>query len=300
VLEGEFAYPQRELPAGITSQEARDGFALLCQAQARSNLTVEAREARPAPDVTIKSLPCRIERLERLADDVMAVFLRLPAVEPLNFRAGQYLDFMLAGGKRRSFSIASAPADGPLLEIHVRRASMSGFTGQLFDTMRTGTLLRIEGPLGQFWFHGETSRPALMIGGGTGYAPLRAMLRQLLAQGDRRAVTLYWGARTHRDLYEHDWLTHVTSTRRAFEYRPVLSDPAHDDAPWTGRTGPVHQAVLDEITDLAGVDVYASGPPAMIEAVRQTFIARGLPREQLHFDSFDYAPDAQAAMRRAE
>ena len=75
----------------------------------------------------------------------------------------------------------------------MRRASSTGFTGQLFDSMRAGTLLRIEGPLGQFWFRGESPRPAVIIGGGTGYAPLRAMLRQLLATGDRRPLTLYWG-----------------------------------------------------------------------------------------------------------
>jgi CDP-4-dehydro-6-deoxyglucose reductase len=239
--------------------------------------------------------------MERLADDVMAVFLRLPAVEDLPYRAGQYIDFILSEGRRRSFSLASAPSDGRLLEVHVRRASSSGFTGQLFDTMRAGTLLRIEGPLGQFWFRGDSPRQAIMIGGGTGYAPLRAMLRQLLASGDRRPLTLYWGARTRRDLYEHDWLGSVAAIRPGFEYRPVLSEPAAeaDASPWEGRTGLVHELALAELdADLAQYDVYASGPPAMVEAIRHTFIDRGLPRAQLFFDSFDYAPDTLAAMRQ--
>jgi len=136
-------------PTGrITDDEAREGYALLCQARALSDLTVETREVRPAPDVEVKSLPCRIERMDRVADDVMAVFLRLPAVEEFNYRPGQYLDVILSEGRRRSFSIASAPADGRLIELHVRRASKSGFTGQLFDSMREGTLLRIEGRSG--------------------------------------------------------------------------------------------------------------------------------------------------------
>jgi CDP-4-dehydro-6-deoxyglucose reductase len=223
----------------------------------------------------------------------MSVVLRLPAVEELHYRPGQYLDVMLAEGRRRSFSIASAPGDGRNIELHVRRASTSGFTAQLFESLRPGTLLRIEGPLGQFWLRTESPRPPLMIGGGTGYAPLRAMLRQLVATGDRRPVTLYWGARDPGGLYEHAWLEDLEQRRPGFSYRPVLSgDPAAGI-----RHGLVHEAALAEHPDLSGVDVYASGPPAMIEAIRHDFVARGLPREQLFFDSFDYAPDTLARIK---
>jgi CDP-4-dehydro-6-deoxyglucose reductase len=299
LVSGETTYPTRTLPAGITPAEAADRFVLLCQAQAVTDIAIETREMRPAPEVEVKSLPSRIERMDRLAADVMAVFLKLPAVEDLHYRAGQYIDFILSGGRRRSFSLASAPADGRLLEVHVRRASSSGFTGQLFDTMHAGTLMRVEGPLGQFWFRGDSPRHAVMIGGGTGYAPLRAMLRQLLAIGDRRPLTLYWGARTQADLYEHDWLTQVADTRPAFSYRPVLSEPPTLD--WTGRTGLVHEAALADLgANLAQFDVYASGPPAMVEAIRHAFVERGLPRGQLFFDSFDYAPDTLAAMRKSD
>jgi CDP-4-dehydro-6-deoxyglucose reductase len=289
-----------ESPPGITPEETRGGFALLCQARALNDLRVETREVRPAPDVEVKSLPCRIERMERVTEDVMAVFLRLPSVEELHYRPGQYLDVMLSEGRRRSFSIASAPGDGRLIELHVRRASKSGFTGQLFDSMQSGTLLRVEGPLGQFWFRNESPRPPLFVGGGTGYAPLRAMLRQLVAAGDRRPVTLYWGARGVPDLYEHAWLDDLRRQRPGFSYRPVLSvAPADDAAPWTGRRGLVHEAVLADLPDLAGYDVYASGPPAMIEAIREAFPRHGLPREQLFFDSFDYAPDTLAKLQGA-
>jgi len=299
ILAGEFGYAHGR-PAGLAEEEERAGFALLCQAHARTDLRIEAREVRPAPDVEVKSLPCRIERMNRVADDVMAVFLRLPAVEEFNYRPGQYLDVMLSEGRRRSFSIASAPGDGRLVELHVRRASQSGFTGQLFDTLRSGALLRIDGPLGQFWLRAESPRPALFVGGGTGYAPLRAMLRQLIAAEDRRPVTLYWGARGARDLYEHAWLQALERERPGFSYRPVLSGPPTEGEPrWPGRRGLVHEAVLAEHPVLTGFDVYASGPPAMIEAIRRDFARRGLPREQLFFDSFDYAPDTLARLQSA-
>jgi CDP-4-dehydro-6-deoxyglucose reductase len=284
-----------DAPPGITADELREGYALLCQAMALTDLRVEGREVRPAPDVEVKSLPCRIDRMQLIAEDVMAVFLRLPAVEELHYRPGQYLDVMLSEGRRRSFSIASAPADGRLLELHVRRASTTGFTAQLFESMHAGALLRIEGPLGQFWFRTESPRTAIMVGGGTGYAPLRAMIRQLLATGDRRPVALYWGARGMDGLYEHAWLAELARTRPGFVYRPVLSDRGAngDGIP----RGLVHEAVLADHPDLAGMDVYASGPPAMIEAIRASCAAHGLPREQLFFDSFDYAPDTLAKMK---
>jgi CDP-4-dehydro-6-deoxyglucose reductase len=295
VLEGSFIYPGPR-PAGLTEEEAREGYALLCQARAISDLHVETREVRPAPEVEVKSLPCRIERMDRLAEDVMAVFLRLPAVEDLHFRPGQYLDVMLSEGRRRSFSIASAPADGRFIELHVRRASKSGFTAQLFDSLRAGSLLRIEGPLGQFWLRNESPRHALMVGGGTGYAPLRAMLRQLIAVGDRRPLTLYWGTSSVEGLYEHEWLTRLERERPGFSYRPVVSASPGAEPDWQGRRGLVHEAVLEEITHLSTWDVYASGPPAMVESIRSLFLARGLPREQLFFDSFDYAPDTLAKL----
>ncbi len=292
VIDGAVRYAGEQLPPGIAPDEQRAGFALLCQAHALTDLRIETRAVRPAPDVEVKSLPCRIERLERLATDVMAVFLRLPAVEDLHYRPGQYLDVMLSQGRRRSFSIASAPADGRLLELHVRRASATGFTAQLFGGLQRGALLRIEGPLGQFWLRTESPRAPLMIGGGTGYAPLRAMLRQLIATGDRRPVMLYWGAQDADGLYEHAWLEDLAHTRPGFTYRPVLSAASTSAAGF--RHGLVHERVLDEHADLSRYDVYASGPPAMIEAIRTDFVARGLPREQLFFDSFDYAPDALA------
>jgi CDP-4-dehydro-6-deoxyglucose reductase len=203
--------------------------------------------------------------------------------------AGQYLDIMLPQNRRRSFSIANAPHDAKLLELHIRRVAGGEFTQQLFDDMKEKTLLRIEGPLGQFWFREDSPRPAVLIGGGTGYAPLRAMLKHLLERGDRRPLHLYWGAQTQADLYEHAAIQELTGRFANLSYTPVLSEP-DKQRDWRGRTGWVHAAVLADHPGLSAFDVYASGPPAMVEAVRHEFLARGLPPEQLFFDSFDYAP----------
>jgi CDP-4-dehydro-6-deoxyglucose reductase, E3 len=296
VREGTIVYP-RGRPLGLLAEEERDGYALLCQAHATgADLEIEVREIRPPrPEVMVKSLPCRIERMHRLAPEVMAVFLRLPANEEFHFVAGQYLDIMLPQNRRRSFSIASAPGRDELIELHIRKVSSGEFTQQLFNGMKEKTLLRIEGPLGQFWFRKESPRPALLIGGGTGYAPLRSMLRDLLSVGDRRPLHLYWGALVRSGLYEDEQVRALSAQHPNLRYTPVLSDPQPEDN-WDGRRGLVHAAALEDHPRLQDFDVYASGPPAMVEAVRHEYTERGLPAQQLFFDSFDYAPDVLAKL----
>ena len=298
LVDGRINYP-RGRPLGLSDEEVARGYVLLCQAVALTDVTLEAREVRLVTDVEIKSLPCRVERLERRAPDVMVLYLRLPAVEDFRFRAGQYLDVMLPGGRRRSFSIASPPHDAGLIELHVRRVSGGEFTVQVFEELVPGTLLRIEGPLGQFVYRepAPDAGPAILVAGGTGFAPAKAILRHVLETGSRRPLYLYWGARREIDLYEEAWVREREARFAWFHYVPVLSAPEADEAR-RYRTGLVHEAVLADFADLTSADVYAAGPPALIAALRAALPARRLPLERLYFDSFEYAPDALARMPR--
>jgi len=298
LLAGSIDYP-RGRPRGLSEEEVAQHYILLCQAVAHGDVAVEAREVRRVTDVEIKSLPCRVERLEPLAPDVMGVFLRLPVVEDFRFRAGQYLDVMLADGRRRSFSIASPPHDAGLIELHVRRVAGGEFTEQVFSSLARGALLRIEGPLGQFVYRDEplSSGPAILIAGGTGFAPAKSILRHVLESGSRRPLYLYWGARREVDLYQHAWVRERAVRFASFHYVPVLSAPDGDEAR-RFRTGLVHEALLADFATLGDAEVYAAGPPALIEALRATLPARGLPAERLYFDSFEYAPDALARLPR--
>jgi CDP-4-dehydro-6-deoxyglucose reductase len=214
--------------------------------------------------------------MQRLAPDVMGLWLRLPAIEPFAWQAGQYVDVMLPGERRRSFSLANPPHDAALLELHIRRTPGGAFSEQVFGGMREGSLLRIEGPLGQFVYR-PGDRPLLAIGGGTGYAPLKAILRSVLESGSRRDVVLYWGARTAEDLYENAWLRGLAAKHPHFHYTGVTTEL-------------VHEAVLRGVAGLAGFDIYAAGPPAMIDAVRRELPRQGADPARIHFDSFDWAP----------
>jgi CDP-4-dehydro-6-deoxyglucose reductase, E3 len=295
-LSGEIRYP-RGRPLGLTAAEEAAGEALLCQARPLSDLTVEVRLVASVSEVEIKTLPCRIAGLAPLAPDVMQVLLRLPTVERLPFQAGQYLDVLLEGGRRRSFSIASPPHDSERLELHVRRVSGGGFTQRLFGDgagapLTVGSLLRIEGPVGQFSYRDGTG-PVLMVAGGTGFAPVKSMLRHMLETGIRRDIHFYWGARHGGDVYEESRVLGWADRHPHFDFTAVLSAASSAEGRHH-RTGWVHEAVLADYPDLSAFEVYAAGPPAMIEALRTAFPRHGLAPERLYFDSFDYAPDAVA------
>jgi CDP-4-dehydro-6-deoxyglucose reductase, E3 len=297
LVRGAVGYPYGS-PLGLSAGEVADGQILLCQARARTDLEIEVVELRLAEDVVVKRLPCRIERAERLAHDVLALYLRLPAAEDFRFRPGQYLDVILARGRRRSFSIASPPHDARLLELHVRRVAGGEFTERLFRADPQRTLLTIEGPLGTFGYRpppaDRPAAPMLLVAGGTGFAPLQSILRDLAERGIRRDGALYFGVRSERDLYAGERIRGLARALPQLRYVPVLSEPSPD---WTGRRGLVHAAVLADHARLDGVDVYACGPPALIAAVRRDFVAQGADPQRVYVDSFDYAPDSLERQR---
>ena len=288
LLRGEVYYPHG-LPLGLSDAEAADGFVLLCQARARGDVSVETAEITTPDQALVRRVPARIERMVPLSHDVMGLYLKLPAAEVFSFEPGQYIDIMLPRGRRRSFSIASPPHDSRVLELHVRRVADGEFSESLFAQNARTALLSIEGPLGRFVYrHGPA--PMLLVGGGTGLAPLLSILRHVLEKDMGRVITLYWGVRSERDLYADARLKALAAHAGAqLRYVPVLSEPS---AAWKGSHGLVHTAVLEDIDGLKEYDVYAAGPPAMIAAVRREFGARGVPAGRLFFDSFDYAPDS--------
>jgi CDP-4-dehydro-6-deoxyglucose reductase len=294
LLSGSIRYPHGT-PLGLSADEARSGQVLLCQARPVSDLSVDVRLVAAVADVEIKTLPCRIARLEQLAADVMQVFLRLPSVESLAFQPGQYLDVLLEDGGRRSFSIASPPHAAGLIELHARHVPGGGFTERLFRELRPGALLRIEGPIGQFVYRaGDT--PLMLIAGGTGFAPLKSMLRHVLEHGIERQIHFYWGARTAEDLYEEALVLDWARRFPQLHFSAVLSAAPAQEA-GARQLGWVHEAVLARHPDLSLFDIYAAGPPALIEAIRATFPRAGARADALFFDSFDYAPKSSAFNR---
>ena len=297
LIEGRCSYPNQQ-PEALSPAERAHGDVLLCQAMPVTDLVISAREVPSVGMLPRRILPARVVEKHLLADDVMRLSLQTPSAQPLHWLAGQYLDVLLPEGKRRAFSIANAPHLGDRIELHVRRVPGGGFTQSIFDDTPIGSHWRIEGPLGTFVPREDSHRPMIFMAGGTGFAPIKAIIEHFLHLGSTRAMNLYWGARRQEDLYMAELAERWRDQHPAFQFIPVLSEP---DADNTGehRHGQVHDAVLDDHPDLAAFDLYMSGPPAMIEAARHRFIDRGLPEDRLYYDSFEYAPDVIAAILAA-
>jgi CDP-4-dehydro-6-deoxyglucose reductase len=268
----------------LAAHEIEEGKLLLCTAHARSDLLLENQQA--MREVPLKLLPARVEALHRAADDVIILFLRLPASESFSFRAGQYIDILLPDGQRRSYSIANAPEQEGVLELHIRRVPGGRFTGQVFEQMKVKDILRFQGPIGTFFLREESDKPVILIASGTGFAPIKAIVEHMLAQNIIRPLRLYWGCRARADLYLPDLPANWAAKHPHIRYVPVLSAA---DADWQGRTGFVHQAVMADYPDLSQHEVYACGNPAMIErACREITTHCHLPETAFFADAFTF------------
>jgi CDP-4-dehydro-6-deoxyglucose reductase len=285
VLEGSVDHGTHQ-PGTLPDEDKARGLTLFCTAKPQTDLVIEVKEIGAAKDIPVKTLPCRVERMEKLAEDVMAIWLKLPSSERLQFLPGQYIDFLLKDGKARSFSIANAPEEDELLEVHIRHVPGGHFTEQVFNTMKAKDILRIKGPMGSFFLR-ESDKPALFLAGGTGFAPVKSILHHAFHHGSERQLVLYWGARTLADLYLPTLPSQWQQKHGNFSFIPVLSAPRPEDS-WPGRTGYVHEAALADIADLSGWQVYACGAPAMVEAAKRDCIARGLPEEEFFADAFTF------------
>lgn len=286
--------PVRILPTSDLAQ----GYTLLCQARPSSDLVIEAQEVHLASDIRIRKMPVRVLELELLADDVMRVDLQLPSAEAYRFNPGQYLEFMLRDGVRRSYSMAAPPSGEPRVSLHIRHMPGGVFTSHVFGSgetrMAKREILRIEGPFGSFFLREDSDKPIVFLASGTGFAPIKAMVENMIAEGNPRPAVLYWGGRRPKDLYmdalAHSWEGQLPG----FRYVPVVSEALPGDD-WPGRSGFVHRAVMEDLPDLSGHQVYACGAPVMVENARRDFTTVcGLPADEFYADAFTSQADLAA------
>lgn len=284
ILSGQVDYGEYQ-ESLLTDFDKEDGLALFCAAKPLTDLVIEAWEIEEETIHEPATVKTRVARMERLCHDVMGLWLEVAESADFSFLPGQYVDFLLEDGQRRSFSMASAPGAG-LLEFHIRYVSGGFFTERVFNSMKVGDELRLNGPLGTFFLR-DTARPVVFVAGGTGFAPVKSILDKVMAGELKRDMTLFWGARQVRDLYLPGLPSNWDQAQAKFSFIPVISDPAPEEG-WSGATGLVHEAVLAQVPNLAECDVYVCGAPVMVDAARSDFLARGLPREHFHADAYTF------------
>ena len=275
----------------LSDADRAAGFALFCCASAQSDLHIKASEIREAQGIPIITLPAKGQKLTRAAPDVMLVELKLPASERLQFLAGQYIEILLKDGLRRAFSLANAPHDDSSLQLHVRLIPGGKFTEHVFNGLKERDLLGINGPHGGFFLREDSDKPMLLIAGGTGFAPIKAIVEHAIAEKSQRTIALYWGGRGTADLYLQNHAEQWPQTHPNIRFIPVLSD-SPESAKWQGRTGLVHKAAMQDFPDLSAHQVYVCGSPAMVAAARCDFVGQcHLPENEFFADSFEFAND---------
>jgi CDP-4-dehydro-6-deoxyglucose reductase, E3 len=296
LIEGRVIHGVHQAKA-LSDAEEQAGLILTCCATPQSDCKVEARSVPGAGEFAVQKMPARLVTLDKPAPDVARLTLQLPANTALKYRAGQYVEFILGDGSRRSYSMANAPhtlGAVPRIELHIRHMPGGKFTDHVFGAMKEKEIFRLEGPLGSFFLREDSDKPIVLLASGTGLAPIKAILEHMQHADIRRPTALYWGCRTKRDLYLHDWAQQAAALMPGLRYVPVLSEARDEDA-WRGRTGLVHEVVMHDLPDLSGHEVYACGAPIVIESAQRDFVAKcGLPEQAFYADSFTSERDKHA------
>jgi CDP-4-dehydro-6-deoxyglucose reductase, E3 len=284
-LEGSVAHGPHQAKA-LSADEEAAGFVLTCCGVAQSDLVLESRQVTQAGAFAIRKMPSRVVSIERLSHDVIRLQMQLPANEPFLYHAGQYVEFILRDGVRRSYSMANASHRGPGLELHIRHMPGGKFTDHVFGAMKEKEIQRIEGPFGSFYLREDSEQPIVLLASGTGFAPIKALIEHMQFKGIVRPATLYWGGRRPQDLYMDAWVRSTLRDMPTLSYVPVVSDALPEDG-WSGRSGFVHRAVLEDLPDLHAHQVYACGAPVVVDSARRDFCElAGLDEEAFYADSF--------------
>jgi CDP-4-dehydro-6-deoxyglucose reductase, E3 len=270
--------------SALSDADRARGQALMCCAVPLEDLSIEVDTPLDAAAAQAAVYTAQVTAMERLAPDVMRLWLELPPGQRIEFVAGQYVQVLLDNGERRAYSFANAPQDETRIELHVRRIPDGRFSGHVFQAMRAGDTLRFEAPFGGFRLS-DNERPILLVAAATGFAPVKSIVEDALRRGLKRPMYLYWGVRRPEDLYLLDLPERWQREHPHFRFVPVVSEPRPEDG-WLGRDGLVHEALLADFPDLAGHEVYVCGSVRMVETSVPAFLSRGLDGEACFSDAF--------------
>lgn len=288
VLDGEVDFGDAS-PYALLESERDEGCALICVAKPKSDLVIEGEvDVEEGVDVhPVRDYQGVVTSLDEIAPDVRRLVIELAT--PLAFNPGQYVLLDTPGGEQRPYSIASTPSDPTRIELHIKRTPDGLATdGWVFKDLAAGDAVTLSGPYGRFSFRPARTQPILLLGSGTGLAPLKSMIRHIVETGAEYQVVLYHGVATTSDLYDRDYFEALAAEHDWFTYRPALS---RDE--WQGRTGRVPALLAEDYPKAGGHVAYICGSPEMVtDTMKALMKARLFPRDIYREDFFDSADRA--------
>lgn len=274
----------------LSDPERESGHVLLCRTLAYSDIEVELLnfdEELLARSIAVRDFEGRLAAIEELTHDIVRIAIDLE--QPMKFWAGQYADITLPGLRvTRSFSMGNPPSETKRLEFVIKKYPGGAFSTALAKDVRIGDVLFLRGPYGTCFRREGRSGPMLLVGGGSGMAPLLSILLDQAASGETRPVRFFYGARTPKDLFNLEIFRELEARMPDFRFVPALSEPQDGDG-WTGETGLVHEVLrrhLLDIDDIEEADAYACGPPPMVDAALPVMEVAGVDLERIYVDKF--------------
>lgn len=285
----------------LNAAERAAGMALFCCAKPKSNLVIERPTGIPAfamptfnmpvdrdipevMDIPTRTISCRVEKMEKMSDDVILLCLKLPAKETMQFLAGQHINILTEDGRQLKFPLANAPHDNKFLQLHIRNIPGSAFTQHVFTKMKKRDTVRISEAFGTFHLRKGSKKPIIFVASGTGIAAVKAIIEHSLHARMDIPMHVYWGARNRAEIYLPDFAKQLQAL--GIFLTVVLSEPLAEDL-WRGKTGLAHQAVAENYSDLSGHRAYVCGSPSMVESAKRDFTTRlGLPVDEFFSGSF--------------
>ena len=270
--------------SALTDEERLDGLILCCKALATENITIDIRQSKGKESMESKETQVRVESFEKLNDDIIKLKLKLPGDERLKFKAGQYIELIMIDNSRRAFSLANPPQED-LLELHIKLIEGGKFTQFVFNEMQEKSIHHIEAPMGKFYLR-ESDKPILFVAGGTGFAPVKSIIEDMIFNNINRPIFLYRGVGKFEDLYMHDLSSEWASTIPNFSYIPVSQ--SEDDIRNQLRIGLVHEVVLADFKSLNNIQVYCCGTPGLVKTAFEAFIKIGLSEDEFFADGFPF------------
>ena len=286
----------------LSDSERDTDHILLCRALADTDVEIELLnfdEELLSKSIAVKEFSGAITAIEKLTHDIRQIEIKLD--RPLKFWAGQYVDITVKTSNQetitRSFSMANTPSETQELKFIIKKYPDGKFSGELDDGgIKIGAEVNVKGPYGACFRREDRDGPIVLVGAGSGMSPVWSILNDHIASGEQRDVYFFYGARTRDDLFYLEEIDKLTASNPALTFIPVLSD-AGDDADWTGEKGFVHEAVDAHLKrlDLDGEgDVYACGPPPMIDALVPVLFMNDFDTDRTFFDKF--TPSNEAAL----